>query len=801
MKKMNTNEIKALARRGLVLMLVAVMVIGILPTGSVLATETPGESSEPTVETTVAAEETTAPSETTEATEAPSETTQPSETTEPSTEATEPSTEATDPTEESTEATEASAYEQIVADLDALAEEAKTLEATVEACDAFYAKLMMAYSTAYDLNEVGKITDAELEAIDEKVPPIVEFLKDEYGYVNGNTELLADGKIAAITNSTTLNATVKIFNYDSTINSQGLGSKGYKFHNGTATWEAVDGVGSSFTKGSYNEPKMTNLLENGYPNTSEGSMAYLFDGTATRQDGTALKGTMTNGGGLFQKIAGYYIYDSAVNAAYYNGSNFTLYDGVVRPGYAANDNDVHKGNFLPFNDPATQTAESDCTTSGGVSGYALNSPTDLWFGMTVEFDFNMPTDGKMGGQDMIFDFHGDDDVFVYIDDVLILDIGGTHGAESGTINFATGEVEDPTTETTGSTTLKQRFIDAGKFDESNFDDNTFADWTNHNLKFFYLERGGNISYCRLKFNMEPLPKGTVQVTKELDNRSVTSYGKSLDFTFTLTKSDGTVVDNSPYTIPGVEGTKYTNANGQFTLKADQTAYFADLESKNTYVVTEEDGLVADLSHIKYNGEIIYDGVNDKENEGFYVDPNEPNRLHSVVFTNTLEETKFTVSKTVSGNMGDRSKAFTFTAELKDADGTHIDFPAPEAGETNYSLENKNAVFNLKHGESRSFDNIPLGSYITITEVSEADDSYDTTCEITVPEGGGEGSGNGNIATISKLTSLDGAAVEFTNKKEVTIDTGISLDAAPFVLILAIAAGGFVLLRKRRSFDD
>lgn len=68
---------------------------------------------------------------------------------------------------------------------------------------------------------------------------------------------------------------------------------------------------------------------------------------------------------------------------------------------------------------------------------------DLWFGMTMEFDFYMPAGGQIGGEDMVFQFLGDDDVFVYIDDVLVLDIGGTHAANSGSVNFATGAVRHP----------------------------------------------------------------------------------------------------------------------------------------------------------------------------------------------------------------------------------------------------------------------------------------------------------------------------------------------------------------------
>ena len=60
--------------------------------------------------------------------------------------------------------------------------------------------------------------------------------------------------------------------------------------------------------------------------------------------------------------------------------------------------------------------------------------------MHMNATFAIPADGKVNGQDVIYEYSGDDDMWLYIDDVLVLDIGGIHEPVHGTINFRTGEV-------------------------------------------------------------------------------------------------------------------------------------------------------------------------------------------------------------------------------------------------------------------------------------------------------------------------------------------------------------------------
>lgn len=188
------------------------------------------------------------------------------------------------------------------------------------------------------------------------------------------------------------------------------------------------------------------LLDDGYPqldvsksngwwggttNISD-SLAYLFS-TDTKDDARG-KTTYADVNHLLTKDAnGYYRYDSNTNYAYYDtGSgnsarNFKVYNGT----FNVKDSTSSIG-FFPFNKyNSSKTDVGYCDSDGYY---------DHHFGMTMGGRFLMPKNKQVSGQDMVFDFSGDDDVWVYIDDVLVLDIGGIHGRVGGSINFTTGAV-------------------------------------------------------------------------------------------------------------------------------------------------------------------------------------------------------------------------------------------------------------------------------------------------------------------------------------------------------------------------
>ena len=342
-------------------------------------------------------------------------------------------------------------------------------------------------------------------------------------------------------------------------------------------------------------------------------------------------------GGLFHVDEnGYYIYDCENQSAYYNQdtNRFELSNTLIDVGH----NSGTYKNFLPF-DKINPALGGSFTADGTI--YKLPHSTtedkrsgiaDLWFGMTMQVDFYMPSSGKVNGKDMVFDFRGDDDVWVYIDNVLVLDMGGCHAARRGSINFATGEVvyPDPVADngqTTINTTLKDLFTKAGASTASFGNSNTFIDWTEHTLKFYYMERGGNISSCRLKFNLPTRPDKALQVAKtltankEADTDVVKHLENTMEYKYRVVKADANdnptdellIKEGDSYTITGTGLTanepQTVGTDGYFTLKAGQMAEFTNMlarfeqtDSVKKYVVQEvmPTGLTGQYQEVVYN---------------------------------------------------------------------------------------------------------------------------------------------------------------------------------------------------------
>lgn len=272
---------------------------------------------------------------------------------------------------------------------------------------------------------------------------------------------------------------------------------------------------------------------------------------------------------------------------------------------------------------------------------------DFHFGMDFGMNFIISENGKVGANrdDMIFEFEGDDDVWIFIDNVMFLNLTGIHRQVGGKINFATGEVfygdlnynqkspndKTPTgyigypaeTATNTNTTdykytfeqiLTAAYTEQGltttqikaKLSDMLNEEGTFRDWSRHSFKMFYLERGSGSGILSFNFNLPVIPDNTLLVGKDVTNTNNDEFLPLIsnpDFKFQVVKYDenkgangDTVTDDKGYPVSYLpEGQEYliyengintgktgqVDKNGIITLKNNQFAAIVGDKNSST----------------------------------------------------------------------------------------------------------------------------------------------------------------------------------------------------------------------------
>lgn len=155
----------------------------------------------------------------------------------------------------------------------------------------------------------------------------------------------------------------------------------------------------------------------------------------------------------------------------------------------------------------------------------------------------------------------------------------------------------------------------------------------------------------------------------------------------------------------------------------------------------------------------------------------------------------TVTKTVTGKLGDTNKAFTFTITKDGKPVNNITEDNIEVSDGAQWLNDGNGKFTLKDGATITFKNLPSGEY-KVVEDDYKGEKYETSYVVGsgTPENGRE---------VSVTIGTDAKQIDFTNHRTLEPDLGVLLDTLPYIVILAVVAGGVALLmlRKRRKEDD
>jgi fibro-slime domain-containing protein len=433
---------------------------------------------------------------------------------------------------------------------------------------------------------------------------------------------------------------------------------------------------------------------------------------------------------------GYYSFDSARERVYLDGSN-KANKRLTRV------TDSSGNGFFPFNTNGTKN----------------NSSSESYnFGMSMNIEFVMPKDGLVNGNDMIFEFNGDDDLWVYIDGQLVLDLGGIHGKQSGTINFRTKMVKtmDSTTHTirtlnSGSPyypgTTKDVIMGTNTENFSQISGATqeflagFGDYTKHTLQLFYMERNPTDSNCMIKFNLATVEPGKLNVFKYADEN--TDQYEKFEFDVFVSENDSSnkptadgiklTSDNAEDTgVDITESDKYVSNLGALALTKDDR-FALDIPEKYKWVRVVERAKLANGEE-RFSTVFLGDGINEsgKDSGWMSINKTDKDKTNALFCFNYAQHpitlTKFRLDGATWDTEEDVVKYYemeTVKFDLHEVvNGTKSENPVDKGA--NLTTDDKGQITLNKPGDNTTPKLKPNTKYVLVEQETDATKNYERT---------------------------------------------------------------------------
>ena len=518
---------------------------------------------------------------------------------------------------------------------------------------------------------------------------------------------------------------------------------------------------TSYTNENGDPVKVPFFNEDAYPNQSKYMRFYnnlQFPFTKTTND----KGVST------------YSFDSAKNTVYYDYDNKKIVrNDDLKIHDASKENSI---GYFPFN-----STDPNPSAKGNLN---------YGFGTQFTIPFTVTETGKnVDGSDMEFNFTGDDDVWVYIDGALVLDMGGAHNKAEGKINFATQEATITTgtsnaklgnsltvggrvpAERNGQSTVKFSNITVIKSGSKpvTLDKYMKESGKVHELKMYYMERGMWNSNMSISYSFVPLPSG-LTLSKTLDTTDVNAGLKNavqgldnFDFkiqTKNLRKGEAnysdvenlgyTLYDYDDRTFPGQEAKDSTATFSSSYFASDfintkdknnSSAFYAGTGFQITESIPQGTKLQYDTSKTRWG---VYDSITSRAaivgRKGAVATFNMGDDTSSemdvvnryVNFVNTPKVGSLSVAKKYEG-YAPENETFGFTVLVDLTGHDYYDSYKLEYTGTQNGTTDENGHFTLKVGDTVTFAGIPAGATYKVVEDSpQAGDTWvqETTSDVT-----------------------------------------------------------------------